>query len=812
MSLLSRLLYLRVRLEYSPKDIESLGLDRQRPLVYVLSTDSMTARAIVQHEISHGRLPPAPSGSNEGATAVLATRRLVGFWNRRHEYDAFIDRLAELIRQVQEQPDAVIQLVPTSVFLGRAPKKEPGLLKLLFAEKWRITGRIRRFFSILINGKHSLLRLGKPMVLDADLVAGEDARKLARKFSRVLRVHARRVKTSVVGPDLSHRRTIARNILKRPAVAEEIEAYARRKKISPEKAHKEANKIIREIAADYSYSSIKLMYRIFGWFWNKVYDGIQLNFFEQFRSMSTGHEIIYTPCHRSHIDYLIMSFALYERGLVPPHIAAGINLNLPIVGRLLRGSGAFFLRRSFNSVLYSTIFSEYLSSLISHGVSIEYFVEGTRSRTGRLLHPKAGILAMTIRSYINERSQPLIFQPASLNYEKLMEGASYQSELGGQGKQKESIGGLFKTLKLLKQRFGRLTVNFSEAVPLDEILDRHRPDWRNVHLGVKEKPAWFKDAVTEAGHTIMTRINASAHVNPINLIAITLLSTPNQSAVESNLCEQIELYKTLLTELPYSERTTVSELSAQAIIERAIELGFVERVAHPLGDVVRVRANMAVMLAYYRNNILHLFAAASFIAMCFVNQAKHPRKALLRLMAILHPFVKNELFLKWSREEFVERGRETLKLMKQLGLLQSSGRMLERHPGGTLSAGKMRVLGNALLQTYERYFIVIAVLKHHPSASLTAADLESICHQTASQLSLLYDYVSPDFFDKSLFKQFIRSMREEGLIQLNDEAKIVHSGTLDTLFEGAHLILSKRIRHSILTLMQNSQAPTQQAS
>src|SRR5690606_26106092 len=597
-------------------------------------------------------------------------------------------------------------------FLGRAPDKNHGLFKILLSERWGINGRIRKFFSILAHGNHTLVRLSRPILVNQTLGSSTDnAAALSHKLSRVLRLHFNRVKTSVVGQDLSHRRTIAKNIISRPAVQAEIKGYAERQKVSIEKAEREAEKIIREIAADYSYSSIRLMHKVFRWFWTKVYDGVKLNFYAEFRNLTTEKEIIYTPCHRSHIDYPIFSYSLYEKGLVPPHIAAGFNLNLPIIGRLLRGAGAFFIRRSFNSALYSTIFSEYLSSLIAHGVSIEYFIEGTRSRTGRLLHPKAGMLAMTVRSYLNERGKPLVFLPASLNYEKLMEGASYKSELGGGQKQKESIGGLFKTLKLLKDEYGRLTVNFAEAIELNDLLDKHQPNWRNLTLGVKEKPPWFKNVVSEAGELILTHINEASHVNPINLLAVSLLATPNLAASVINLTDQITLYKKLLIELPYSERTTVTSLTEAEIIAQGIRLGFIERVKHSLGDVIKVKQEMGVMMTYYRNNVLHLFVASSFIAMFFINRVKYPRKDLLRMMAIIYPYIKNELFLKWNREEFIEYGRKTLALFKECDLLLSDGRQLQRHVGGSMQAGKLRVLANALMQTYERFFIVIAVLK-----------------------------------------------------------------------------------------------------
>jgi len=807
MSLLSKLLYLRIKAKIIPNDLAQLGIDFDKPIIYVLDTDSLVSRVVLKTECKKNNLSykNLPNGWPK-FPAVMANKYLRGFWNRQANYGVFQKNLKDIIAYLKDNPGDQVQLVPVSVFLGMAPNKNSGIFKNLVSEQWSIGGRLRKFFSILFHGKNTLLRFNQPIVLNygeqPEEEIDEDTDDLVKKISRVFRVHFYRVKTSVVGPDLSHRRTVAKNILKRPKVREEIENYAKRKKIAVTQSEKEARKIIKEIASDYSYSMVSIFAKALTKFWTKVYNGVVFNHFEEFRAKSQKYEVIYTPCHRSHIDYLIMSYALHERGVVPPHIAAGINLNMPVIGSVLRRSGAFFIRRSFNSALYSTIFSEYLSALLTHGVSIEYFIEGTRSRTGRLLQPKAGMLAMTIKSYLNERNKPLMFQPAHVNYEKLMEGNSYQNELGGKSKKGESLGGLFKARKLLKQDYGRLTVNFSDPIMLDELLDKFKPNWREITLNHNKKPEWFKALVNNCGNEIMQRINSAAHVNPINLLAITLLSTPNHSAAVENLAHQIEFYKELLVRLPYSARITITELNTQEIFDLGIKLGFIEIVPHELGDVIRVKKDQGILLTYYRNNILHLFAASSFIAMSLVNQKQLQRREILRLMAVIYPYIKKELYLKWTLEEFVAYGRETLEVLKQLEVLKSANRTVERHTGGSIEAGKLRVLANALMQTYERFFLVIAVLSKSGSEQVTVPQLETLCHKTASKLNLLYGFNSPDFFDKSLFKNFISNLKSEDVIETNSDGKIIFTDNLKTFYLGAKRLLSRRIRHSVLNLLE----------
>ena len=125
---------------------------------------------------------------------------------------------------------------------------------------------------------------------------------------------------------------------------------------------------------------------------------------------------------------------------MPPHIAAGVNLNMPVVGRFLRKGGAFFIRRSIRgSALYSAVLSEYVALLVGEGFSLEYFIEGGRSRTGRLLQPKSGMLAMTVRSFLRQPRRPVVFQPVYIGYEKLMEGKSYLDELTAGRNRRETV-------------------------------------------------------------------------------------------------------------------------------------------------------------------------------------------------------------------------------------------------------------------------------------------------------------------------------------------------------------------------------------
>jgi glycerol-3-phosphate O-acyltransferase len=225
--------------------------------------------------------------------------------------------------------------------------------------------------------------------------------------------------------------------------------------------------------------------------WNRLYDGVTFNHSETQREVARDREVVFVPCHRSHMDYLLLSYVIYKQGYAVPHIAAGINLNIPVIGRFLRKGGAFFIRRSFaGNALYTAVFMKYLAAIMARGHSIEYFVEGGRSRTGRLLQPKTGMISMTVRSHLRDPRRPVVFVPVYFGYERIVEAGTYVGELSGQPKRKESLGDLVRALRVLREKFGRVHVNVGEPILLDEVLQQQVGDWRLAALDEEGRAPW----------------------------------------------------------------------------------------------------------------------------------------------------------------------------------------------------------------------------------------------------------------------------------------------------------------------------------
>jgi glycerol-3-phosphate O-acyltransferase len=779
-----------------------------RYVCYVMETHSAVDRIVLQQVCQKLGLPaplsPATALLSSDAVNLRATdgvwlflERRRGFWGER------IDRrtptvLYDYVGRCGNDPQFDIELVPVNVFWGRAPDKERTWLRVLLAENWERASRLRRLLTVLVNGRNLFVQFGEPLSLREAVAAAPSGARAVRRLTRVLRSALRAQRVAMIGPDLSHRRTIITQVLRTRAVRQAIADEVRARKITRREALEQARNYALEIAANYSPIFVALMARVLTPFWNRLYDGIEVHNLDKLQSITEGNEVVFVPCHRSHIDYLLLSYIIYEKGYAVPHIAAGINLNIAGVGPFLRRGGAFFIRRSFRgNALYTMVFMKYLGLIMARGHSIEYFIEGGRSRTGRLLQPKTGMLSMTVRSYIRDPRRPVIFLPVYFGYERLVEGKTYIGELSGKPKEKESIFMMLRALSVLRKRFGKVHVSMGEPIRLDDVLARHRPPGDNDR---SDRPPWLSPVVDELAVRIMTNINSAAAVTPINLLALVLLATPKQSMLVSDLTRQIELYASLLRRNPYSPLVSVTDLDGPSIIRHGESLGVLERHAHALGDVVRMNEENAVLMTYFRNNVMHLIAMPSLVACCFLNNRTLSTVDIQRLAWRIYPYVRQELFLRWEESEVQDLVRTTLQTLCEHGLLERVEEHDEwRHPPtGSHEAVQLSVLAQITVQIIERYYLTIALLTNAGSGRISQDALESQCQLMAQRMSLLYELNSPEFFDRSLFKNFIDLLRARNVLSVNAEGKLTFTDTLLAVKEDAELVLHEQIRNSVL--------------
>jgi glycerol-3-phosphate O-acyltransferase len=775
---------------------EQLGVTEDDLIFYVMPYQSTADLMVVDRATAKQNLPRplAPLGKLE-ARSFFFLGHPEGFIGRK----TLRGQSARMLRLLEQQRNGAgnIKIVPVSLFWGHQPDREKSVFKLLLSENWTVTSRFKRLLSALVHRQHIFVQFSQAIDL-AELIADEqDSEKQTRKLLRVLRTHFTHQKQAIIGPDLSHRRTLISAILEaddvKQAIAEEVE----RRGVTPYKVEKQAFGYANEIASDQSYRVIRFFHVLLTWLWNNLYDGIDVNRVETAQMLARTHEVVYIPCHRSHIDYLLLSYVLYHNGLTPPHIAAGKNLNLPIAGPLLRRGGAFFMRRSFrDDNLYRAVFDEYLHQMFTRGYSVEYFIEGGRSRTGRTLVPRTGMLSMTLRSFQRDSSKPIAFLPVYFGYERVIEAPTYAGELSGRSKKEESVFDMFGIFGSFAKPFGRVSVNFGEPLVLGDFLDQNWPDWRDASdAGTTEsnQADEFSRSCIALSQQLAESINGAAAITPTNLLATALLATPKQTISEARLVSQVNVLQALARLAPPSPYVTVCDGTAIEIIQHAVEVAQIDRTETPFGAIYQADQTEAVLLTYYHNNSIHVFALASLLARMIRFSKLTQTNQLISNCEVLQPYLEAEMMVTWG-DSFGDAITETLNVLAELGVVIHDGDIIKIPSPTTDKYANLTDLAEIIEPTLERFHIVTAILKHGPVDSTD--QLENAASGIAQQLSTIYGLSAPEFFDKKLFARFITTLRQQRC--LDEQVGVTSEPKFDRLSYIVQAYLDSDVSYNVL--------------
>src|SRR5678816_474302 len=473
------------------------------------------------------------------------------------------------------------------------------------------------------NHKRAQFRVGNPIDLRSFAAEnpGDSDAVVARKVRGVLHVHLARETRAVFGPPYKPPERVIDETL-RAAVCSIVRRRVRsRSGKDPATLEREARRHLNAIAARLHPTVLAFLAPMMGWMFDRIYDGIEVDEAALERALGAGREgapLVLCPSHKSHIDYLVMSWVLWKRGYQAPVVAAGANLSFFPLGPVLRRAGAFFLRRSFGSDrLYTATFKAYVRKLVRDGVLQEFFPEGGRSRTGKLLPAKLGLLGWEVEAVLDGARNDLAFLPVAIDYEKIVEGSSYGRELLGGEKQPEDVGALIRAPKVLFRRYGKIHLRFDEPVLLRDFM-RSRGLEDLATVGEEEKRA----LVRALGHRIMWGIARVSTVTPHALVSTALLSHLGRGLPASVLAARVEGLRRMVLEDGSSLSTGLEAAPTDPMVPGPVRdavLGFVEdklvRTEQAKGETVYLPVDeRRVQLAYYKNTILNLVAPRALVA------------------------------------------------------------------------------------------------------------------------------------------------------------------------------------------------------
>ncbi len=703
-----------------------IGFDFYPMLLQPISRILQMLLARIDHFYRFLRLPdPYESGYLKdellsGKAGLLALVEKRGF--RKRFVDAYTDPLRYLI-DLQRKTERPIFIIPQLIFFSRNPQRsEPSLIDILFGSEEK-PGNLRRLVTLFKNPGKVFVEVSEPFNLKGFIELPQNRNQSAENLSLILRrdllVQINRHRHAITGPVLKNREELKENILTNHRLRSYMEHYAEHREIPRYKVYKEADGYIDEIAAKYSVNLIQLASVTVRWMTNAMFEGYTFNsdVLNEVKRMARRGPIIFVPCHKSHIDYLILSYILYNNNLPCPHVAAGKNLSFWPLGSIFRRGGAFFIRRTFRgAVLYSKVFSEYVYKLLEEGYNVEFFIEGGRSRTGKLIQPKFGLLSILLNAYREGACEDLILAPVYLGYDRVLEEGAYLHEIEGGQKRPENFWQVLKARKFLKKRYGKIYVQFHEPISLSDYLSQQ-------NLSMQEMSPKEQNGLTRyLGYRLINAIDSVTVITPHAVVAGAALNCSKQRFTYPQLTEGIETYMSYLFALDarLADTLMVDYSHAMALVfDTYVQRRFIEKVPSEKGGkedgYYTVNAARRPVLDYYKNNGINYFVPAAFTAMAILERDAFQFSAqdLHKGYDFLREFFNNEFAYDVDRDtDFYIR--QTLKVFTDDAILMPHPELKDTYNLTSAGYRKLKIFAAFLKTYFETYWVVLNVFMRYP--------------------------------------------------------------------------------------------------
>ena len=585
-----------------------------------------------------GRPPPDPVASGhlsrlvaQGNPALVFVRRRDSLVRPPEGPDPEVAAMAAVVAAQRGMTRPIFLIPQVMVWSRRPDRRRRTFLDVLLGSRGD-PGPFRQLGRFLLNHRHASLVVAEPLNLQTFLEqAGRDRlgnprtdQELGRMLRRLMLIRFGRELRVVRGPDVRPRHLLIERILRDPEVQRTLVAEARRRNVERRILEKRVRRYLRRISADISVSMVDLVDFVLQRAWTRMYDDVVVDSgeIERVRALARRGTVVLVPCHKSHIDYLLVSDILYARDIAVPHVAAGINLSFWPLGPIFRRIGAFFVQRTFKDDRISPVLiKRYIAGLLWEGHSLEFFIEGGRSRTGLLLPPKLGLLSMIADQVVASRSvQETVIVPVAIGYDRVAETAHYAREAQGNSKTPESLAGVLRSVRVLKERFGTVTVRFLEPIPLRATLS-------GAPTGYREDAPWEekKAILHPLGNRILVRIARATPVAVTQIVAAALLNHNRRGILEPVLLSRVE---TLTRVFQAAGLTTGLDGSPESLPERveaAVGLfmgqGCLSEYRDSTRRIFAIVEERRLELDYYRNSALTAVAPGAILACVIQTQA-----------------------------------------------------------------------------------------------------------------------------------------------------------------------------------------------
>ena len=784
-------LFAHTRYRQSRQPVPQLAFDSDIYLWQPLSRIFRICLAYLDELVQRHRiLDPYRSGYYQ--RALLASGcGLLSLVEKKGFYRRFVkektDPLSYLI-QLQKQIDRPIYLVPQLMFFGKKPLPAvPSLVDMFFGTSQR-PGKIRKIVTLIRYPGKIFVELSQPLNLRQWLSQSAQPDKpidyQALQLRRQLLLQNNRHRQSITGPILKSNEELKESILTSDRMGTFIKKHAASRQEPIYKIRKEADGYLDEIAARYSPTVIRIMSSVVGWIINSMFDGAVIDRagLARVKAISRKGPLILMPCHKSHIDYLILSYVLYQNNMPCPHIAAGKNLSFWPLGPIFRGGGAFFLRRTFRgAVLYARVFSAYIHKLLEEGFHIELFIEGGRSRTGKLLVPKLGLISILLNAYRNGACEDMNFVPVYIGYDRIVEEHAYVHEVEGGKKEDENLGQVIRARRFLKKRYGKIYINFHDPISTRDLLaDAPVPLDR---MAQKDLNALCRNL----GWRIINAIDKQTVVTPHGLVAAAALNISKPRFTQEELMEAVNAYLTFATAQNAKLADTII-LNPDGAMEYAIDRYLSRKLLEKAPgdkelpeDQADYTVNVAKrsLLEFYKNNCISYFVPAAFTALAILKKDAFQFNAaeLHNEYHFFQDFFKYEFAFDLDRPP-VHYVRKTIKSFIDDAMLMPHPTIPDSYQITSSGYRKLKLFAAFLRPYFQSYIVVLHFLRTNRKEKMETKDKLKKIQSMGLQMIKNKEIELIESVSKVNYANGLSYFSTNGIRNHENEAAISHYETL----------------------------------
>ncbi|MEE8485469.1 MAG: glycerol-3-phosphate 1-O-acyltransferase [Acidimicrobiia bacterium] len=489
--------------------------------------------------------------------------------------------------------------------------------------------------------------------------------------------------------------------------------------------------------------------------------------------LAENDPLIFLPSHKSNFDHLVLQHVLYQNELPLNHTAGGVNMNFFLIGPLLRRSGIFFIRRAFkDNEAYKFVLHQYLDYLLEKCFALEWYIEGGRSRSGKLREPMMGLLAYVADSYQRGITNDVVLIPVSINYDQIIDVGSYTDEQRGAQKEKESFLWAVRIIGSLRRRNGRIYVRFGEPLLLSDRLDR------DEDLSTPEG----RLALPKIAFEVATRINDVTPITAISLVTLALLSEERRGLTVTEVDARIAPFMRFIDdrELPITDDLPFrSHSEIEAALEALVLSGVVSRSEGLTNAIYGVAQGKHLAAAYYRNTIIHFFVNAGItelaLGVCAARESRTTRGAVIDRALELRDLLKFEFFFSpstaFAQEISEEIDRSTV----------ADG---ETGDIAGLAQDALPPKSPIVLRPFlEAYFVIASTLAVHGSEKLSEGDLVKRALRMGEQLAAHGEISNREAVSTALFATGIKLAASKGLLDGSEEDRLRFRSDLSEILD-----------------------------